>query len=115
VKPDPVQAKHRFFQDWVTWIENKYCDFVVIMNYRTNWNEFDLILKQIKAKHLEKSVMVGISTYNQGPGAVMRRLYTARLSGFAGYSLFSYNYLIENKNYLREIQLKLMVGGINGS
>ncbi len=73
LKPDPVQAKHRFFQDWTNWLQNDYCDFVVIMNYRTDWNEFDLILKQIKAKNMERDVMVGISTYNQGPGQVLRQ------------------------------------------
>jgi hypothetical protein len=85
------------------------------MNYRTKWNEFDLILKQIKSKKVEKNIIVGISTYNQGSAAVLRRISSTKLSGFAGYSLFSYNYLIENKNYLREIRLKITSGGLNGS
>jgi len=115
VKPDPVQAKHRFFQDWVNWVQNKVCDFVVIMNYRTDWNEFDQILKQIQNKKIEKKVMVGISTYNQNTNAVLRRLNTARLYGFAGFSLFSYNYLNDNKRYLLEITMNLSTGELNGS
>ncbi len=115
VKPDPVQAKHRFFQDWVSWVQKKWCDFVVIMNYRTDWTEFDQILKQVQNKKVEKQVMVGISTYNQNARAVLRRLNTTRLRGFAGFSLFSYNYLNENKSYMRELQVKLSAGGTNGS
>lgn len=115
VKPDLIQAKYRFFQDWGNWIKKGYCDFVVIMNYRTDWKEFDLILNQIKSKQLEKHVMVGISTYNQNVGAVIRRLAATQSAGFAGYSLFSYNYLIENKKYMKEVRKKLSGRGINGS
>jgi uncharacterized lipoprotein YddW (UPF0748 family) len=115
VKPDPVQAKHRFFQDWSNWIQDKICDFVVIMNYRTDWNEFDQILKQIQNKKIENKVMVGISTYNQSMNAVLRRLTSSRIYGFAGFSLFSYNYLNDNKSYLRELKLKLSTGELDGS
>jgi uncharacterized lipoprotein YddW (UPF0748 family) len=114
VKPDPVQAKHRYFQDWITWLREKACDFIVLMNYRTDWNEYYQILEQVREKGLEKEVIVGISTYNQNTKSVIKRLDSARRGGFAGFSLFSYNYLIKNKNYLGEIKLKLSTGGING-
>jgi uncharacterized lipoprotein YddW (UPF0748 family) len=111
VKPDPVVAKHRYFQDWVNWLERGYCDFVLIMNYRTKWDEFSYILKQLKSKNLKRKIIVGISTYNQDALAVMRRLEFVRSEGFAGFSLFSYNYLLKNKNYLDYIRLNFSAGG----
>jgi uncharacterized lipoprotein YddW (UPF0748 family) len=114
VKPDPVQAKYRFFQDWLTWLQKKLCDFVVIMNYRTNYEEFDLILRQLQDRQVPPVILVGISTYNQDETAVIRRLRAVKSSEFAGYALFSYNHLSEHKNYLNSIRKELNGRKSNG-
>jgi uncharacterized lipoprotein YddW (UPF0748 family) len=106
VKPDPVQAKLRFFQDWLTWLKNKYCDFITIMNYRTDIGEFQRILDQLKDDHLQKRIVVGISTYNQNFTAVNKRLHLVNVSDFAGFSLFSYNHLAKHAYYFQSLQLK---------
>ena len=110
VKPDPVEAKHRYFQDWLEWLRRGFCDFVVIMNYRTDWQEFDFILKQLAIQNLNEQIMVGISTYNQNVDAVLKRLKAVKNERFVGYSLFSYNYLIENTEYLIKFQHQLFIG-----
>jgi len=106
-KPDYVQAKHRYFQDWMTWLEKGICDFVVIMNYRTKYDEFVMILKQLQEPQVMPMIIVGISTYNQDENAVIRRLRTVKSADFSGYALFSYNYLSEHKNYLEKIRVEL--------
>ncbi|MCK4559473.1 MAG: family 10 glycosylhydrolase [Calditrichia bacterium] len=108
VKPDPVIAKHRYFQDWLSWLRNDICDFVAIMNYRTDWQEFNSVLKQLNDRNLKEKIIVGISTYNQDVGAVLKRLKATRDGGFAGFSLFSYNYLHENKEYLMNLQRQII-------
>jgi len=108
VKPDPVIAKHRYFQDWLSWLRNDICDFIVIMNYRTDWQEFGSILNQLNDRNLKEKIIVGISTYNQDVGAVLKRLEATRDGGFAGFSLFSYNYLHENKEYLMNLQRQII-------
>lgn len=110
VKPDPVIAKHRYFQDWIGWIEKNYCDFVVPMNYRTDWVEFDSVLKQVLNRKIEKKIMIGISTYNQDVLAVMQRLEVVKSDGFAGYSLFSFNHLRDNRTYLNELRHQILAG-----
>jgi uncharacterized lipoprotein YddW (UPF0748 family) len=115
VKPDPVQAKHRYFQDWLTWLKKNFCDFVVIMNYRTRDDEFDLIMKQLQDQQIPQMVMVGISTYNQDAAAVLRRLKIVTSDNFAGYVLFSYNHLNEHRTYLNQLRKELTGGGKNGS
>ena len=105
VKPDPVQAKHRYFQDWKSWLEKKICDFVVMMNYRTNLDEFTFILNQINEPQLKKRIIVGISTYNQNSEAVRSRIKFVKSGQFAGFSLFSYNHLVKNRGYLKNLKL----------
>jgi hypothetical protein len=46
---------------------------------------------------------MGISTYNQKVEDVLDRIDLVRAERFAGYSLFSYNHLIENKGYLARL------------
>jgi uncharacterized lipoprotein YddW (UPF0748 family) len=108
VKPDPVQAKHRYFQDWLSWLRYDICDFVVLMNYRTEWLDFDSVLKQLNHRNVKEKIVVGISTYNQNVQAVLKRVEAIREEGFTGYSLFSYNHLIENKTYLLQLQRQIM-------
>jgi len=104
VKPDPVEAKHRYFQDWISWLENNYCDFVVLMNYRTVWEEFERVLNQLNDDEIKRKIIVGVSTYNQDVYAVIRRLDTIYDGGYAGYALFSYNYLNRNSDYLQTLE-----------
>jgi uncharacterized lipoprotein YddW (UPF0748 family) len=105
VKPDPIQAKHRYFQDWMDWLRKGICDFVVIMNYRTNWQEFVNILSVIKDYTVDNKVMVGISTYNQNEKAVRKRILHVQAGHFYGFSLFSYNHMVKNKVYLYKLLL----------
>jgi uncharacterized lipoprotein YddW (UPF0748 family) len=108
VKPDPVEAKHRYFQDWLSWLRDDICDFVVIMNYRTDWLEFNSVLKQLNNRDIKKKIIVGISTYNQNVEAGLKRLDATRDGGFTGFSLFSYNFLRENKEYLMKLQRQII-------
>jgi uncharacterized lipoprotein YddW (UPF0748 family) len=107
VKPDPVEAKHRYFQDWLGWLKDNICDFVVLMNYRTKMSEFNAVLNQLREPKIKEKIIVGISTYNQEVKDVLKRLDATRKGEFSGFSLFSYNHLIENKSYLETLQRKI--------
>ena len=108
VKPDPAEAKHRYFQDWLTWVRDKICDFVVLMNYRTDWLDFESVLKQLSDRNMKERIIVGVSTYNQDVGAVLKRLEATRKEGFTGYSIFSYNHLNKNKDYLHKLRRQII-------
>jgi len=115
VKPDAVVAKHRYFQDWLTWIKSDICDFVVIMNYKTDWDEYMTVINQVQDQKISKKIMVGVSLFNQEARAAIERLEAIRVNDFAGWALFSYNYLIKNKDYLESMKMYFMSGGQNGS
>jgi len=105
VKPDPVKAKHRFFQDWRSWLESDFCDFVLMMNYRTDLDEFNMILEEVNSEKLRNKIVVGISTYNQNEQAVILRMKAVHDAEFSGFSLFSYNHLSENLIFLKNLKL----------
>ena len=115
VKPDPVEAKHRYFQNWLSWIKSNLCDFVVPMNYRTDMKEFTSILNVITNAGVRDKVIVGISTYNQDVQAVNKRILVVQNGGWSGMSLFSYNHLKNNKNYIEKIRPLLRPGDKDGS
>jgi len=115
VKPDPVEAKYRYFQDWQNWILNDYCDYVVLMNYRTGWNDFNAVLNQLQDAPERGKIIMGISAYNQNETAVQKRLQAVRRAGFGGFALFSYNYFAGNKNYFYNLQLLDYRGDKNGN
>jgi uncharacterized lipoprotein YddW (UPF0748 family) len=115
VKPDPVVAKYRYFQDWQNWIRDRSCDYVVLMNYRTEWNEFLSVLNQIKDTPEREKIIMGISTYNQNEEAVQKRLKAVRQAGFGGFALFSYNHLADHKDYFYNLQLLDFRGDKNGN
>jgi len=75
------------------------------MNYRTNYEEFTTILSQVDDPQLKKKITVGISTYNQNSQAVKTRIDFVKSNKFAGFSLFSYNHLLENQQYLKKLNL----------
>ncbi len=106
VKPNPVIAKHRFLQDWMFWIENDLCDFVVLMNYNPKMPTFVNNLRITKEKMAPERLMIGIGTYNINNDEILKRIKFVDENNFNGYALFSYNYIKKNDhlfNLLKQI------------
>jgi len=103
VKPDLYNARNYYAQDWLSWLKLGYCDNVVMMNYQTDFSLFLGNLQKAAEQNLNQNVVIGVSTYNQGYEAVTLRLEVIKKMKFSGYSLFSYNYLRENSNYLYKL------------
>jgi len=97
VKPNPIAAKHQFFQDWEYWLKKDLCDFVVIMNYVQEEELFINYLNLIEKKIDISKVMVGLGSYNINKSALLKRINRIKNSNYKGYVLFSYNDL-KNKN-----------------
>ena len=94
VKPNLIEAKKKWFQEWDLWLENDLLDFVVPMNYfkdEKNYNlSIEIMKESIEEKQLDQIVM-GIATYNQDANSVSNKIYISRLNGFKGISIFSYD------------------------
>jgi uncharacterized lipoprotein YddW (UPF0748 family) len=97
VKPNPIGAKHHFFQDWALWLQKDLCDFVVTMNYNPEMKTFINNLNIINQKADTTKIMIGIATYNIDAKEISQRIMHVKNTSYNGYVLFSYNYIKDRK------------------
>ena len=94
VKPNIIEAKYRWYQDWLSWINLDLIDFAVVMNYEKNINKFNFnnrIINNSLTTFGKQKVVIGISTFNQNAIDVADKIILSRLSGFNNFSLYNYN------------------------
>ena len=94
VKPNLLEARNRWNQDWGRWVKEGYIDFVVPMNYFKEIRHFNNSVQIMKSNlHLDdiQHIIMGVSTYNQDAQAVADKILLTRLNGFRGVSVFSYD------------------------
>ena len=93
VKPNLLEAKSRWHQNWQDWLEKDLVDFVVPMNYtseiRPSMTNIQIMKNNLNESLLSKVVM-GIATYNQNSDSVLDKIFISNLNGFSQISLFSY-------------------------
>lgn len=108
VKPDMIQAREKFYQEWDVWLAAGYVDWVIPMNYSADLVEFARVIEVIYDNLPEKyrqRIIMGLALYNQkAPDAGDKMKYT-QITRFNGISLFSYNTLREHPFYLRDLGL----------
>ena len=113
VKPNLLEARNRWNQDWGRWIQDGYIDFVVPMNYFKEIRHFNNSI-QIMKSNLHKDdinqVIMGVATYNQDAQSVADKILLTRLNGFKGVSVFSYD---AHKNNLEWFQLVTEALGVS--
>ena len=104
VKPDLIESKNRWYQDWGSWLHQDIVDFVIPMNYykeiRYFNNSIQIMKSNLDPNSLTKIIM-GISTYNQDSQSATDKILLTRLNGFRGVSIFSYD---SHKNNLKWFQ-----------
>ena len=106
VKVNPIEARDRWSQNWVNWLENNIIDFVVVMNYTENNNIFITNLLNIKENVISfnpSRIIIGISLYNQNEESVAEKLLLSKLSGFNMISLFPYESIKKEEILINDI------------
>ena len=94
VKPNIIEAKYRWSQDWLSWVKLDLIDFAVVMNYESNINKFNFNNRLIKNSFSnlgKQKIVIGISTFNQNAIDAADKIILSRLNGFSSYSLYNYN------------------------
>ncbi len=94
VKPNLPMAKDRYFQNWEYWVASGLLDFVVPMNYYSEISDFNRDIQIMKANFVDEDlnkIIIGIATYNQDAQSAADKILIARLNGFSGVSVFSYD------------------------
>ena len=94
VKPNIIESKYRWHQNWISWIELNLIDYAVVMNYENDINKFNfhnrLIKNKLKSKDMSKIIM-GIATFNQSALSASDKIILSRLNGFENFSIYNYN------------------------
>lgn len=100
VKPDILEAKYRWFQDWESWINEDIIDFCVIMNYYDDFDKYNSINRIINSKNLDKNkISIGISVFNQNQSMISNKILLSRLEGYNKFSLFPYSIVKDTSNW----------------
>jgi len=106
VKPNLVEARNRWNQDWGRWVQEGYIDFVVPMNYFKDIRHFNNSVQIMKSNlHIDdmNRIIMGISTHNQDAQSAADKILLSRLNGFKGVSIFSYNAHKNNLEWFRPV------------
>ena len=104
VKPDILEAKYRWYQDWESWINEDIIDFCVIMNYYDNFEKYNNINRIINSKNLNKDkISIGISVFNQNQTMISNKILLSRFEGFKKFSLFPYELEKDTINWYESI------------
>ena len=106
VKPNLIDAKNRWFQEWDKWIEEGIIDYVVPMNYFegiSNFNNSVQIIKSNLTTNDLNRVIMGVSTYNQDAQSAADKILLARLNGFQGISVFSWDSHKNNVDWFQPV------------
>lgn len=106
VKPNIEMAKMLYFQEWDMWLSGGLIDWVLVMNYSSNFQIFvdniSVIEKQMSKNEINKIVM-GVALYNQTPENALKKIKYSYDAGFRGIALFSYNIITEHINMMKPI------------
>ena len=106
VKPNLVDARYRWYQEWDKWIQDGIIDFVIPMNYfpeiRDFNNSIQIMKSNLKSDDLSMVIM-GVATYNQDAQSAADKILLARLNGFQGISVFSWDSHKNNLDWFQPV------------
>ncbi|MFA5728609.1 MAG: family 10 glycosylhydrolase [Candidatus Neomarinimicrobiota bacterium] len=104
VKPDPEEARKHFFQDWQSWLKQDWLDFVVLMNYTRDSEQFERILKKCNSNQRKDKVWVGIGVYNQSRYDAMTKALITLNNQFPNVVFFSFDTFLKDPQYFTTLR-----------
>lgn len=107
VKPDPLQARDEYFQDWPAWLNDGLVDFVTPMNYNTSNDSFSRNLASIKEKlsaEYYSRIWMGVGIWNQPVKSGIEKMDITCLSGFHNLMIFSYATVRDDTGYYQKLK-----------
>ena len=107
MKEGYIKAKDRWYQDWMSWINEDIIDFVIIKNYSNDFNEFNYINKMIYTEisdYIQKNkIFIGLNLFNDDPITLSNKILLSRLQGYENFSLYTYNVEKDTLNWYSKI------------
>jgi uncharacterized lipoprotein YddW (UPF0748 family) len=98
VKAEYMTASTEYYQDWLTWVNSNWVDFVCLMAYGNNIE--GILKKTLAAVNDPRKIAVGLGIYRLGVEEIRRQVKQVAALPFAGVVFFSYEELEKNRAYL---------------
>ena len=97
VVADPEQARTIKGQNWIHWVQMGYADFVVPMAYR--YRPDDLIRHGRVLRNMigDGHFLLGVGVFDDLSQYLAESVSLIRGDGLAGFSIFSYNALVDRR------------------
>lgn len=100
----PDWAKSEKLQDWVTWINNRWLDYVEPMNYRRTANEFISECVNIFGRVNDKSkILFGIDSQNPTTSEFLKMIQYVRSQNLKGFVVWYYGSLADDFDSLKTL------------
>ncbi len=100
----PDWAKNEKLQDWVTWINNGWLDYIEPMNYRRTANEFINECVNIFRRVNDKNkILFGIDSQNPTTSEFLKMIQYVRQQNLKGFIVWYYGSLSDDFDSLRTI------------
>jgi uncharacterized lipoprotein YddW (UPF0748 family) len=98
VKPDYQVARDEYQQDWASWLNAGYLDFVCLMAYGKNIAP--ALRKNLAAITDPSRVIIGLGAYALSPGTIADQVRSVNRSPYGGICLFSYEEIKKDRGFL---------------
>jgi len=110
------EANSRYFQSWISWLEEGYIDILVPMAYDTNYNKVKeyIVFATQQGNKNERMVLAGLGAWRKSSKEISDQIELTRrirkTMGFkelAGVVLFSYDKIGYEDDYLTDLKEKV--------
>jgi uncharacterized lipoprotein YddW (UPF0748 family) len=98
VKPDYQVARDEYEQDWASWLNAGYLDFVCLMAYGKNIEP--ALRKNLTVINDPDRMIVGLGAYTLSPGMIADQVRFVNRSPYGGVCLFSYEEIKKDRSLL---------------
>lgn len=100
----PDWAKSEKLQDWVTWINSGWLDFIEPMNYRRTANEFIAECINIFGRvNDRRKILFGVDSYNPTTSEFLKMIQYVRQQNLKGFVVWHYGSLSDDFDSLRTL------------
>ena len=103
VKPSPISAIDKNYQNWVKWIREGSLDYAVPMNYNADLKQFMSNVEEILRVVPPDKLIMGIGAFNQNHFDVESKIYKTLSRGINDFIFFSYNEIVKDPEYIKAI------------
>ncbi len=93
------RALYEAFQDWPLWIEKGIVDYVTVMSYSPDPDEFGVTITKAKSKIADfgkVNIAIGAYKLTRLPGQFAQEFEITESSGAGGFAIFHYGSLLKN-------------------